>query len=112
MINMTIKNLLVVTIFALSQISTSELPGGSGGSGGSSSLASGSEIQTILSIIFTVIGSLAVLVLIISGISYMTSGGDAQKVTRAKDGILYALVGIVVAASAEAIVAFVLARVK
>jgi hypothetical protein len=38
------------------------------------------------------------------------SNGDAQKVARAKDGIIYSLVGLVVALSAESIVVFVIGR--
>ncbi len=89
-------------------ICTNSLPGANS----PTSLASSSEIQTILSIVFGIIGSLAVLSIIISGVRYIVSGGDPQKVTKAKDGILYSLIGLAVAISAEAIVAFVLGSVK
>ncbi len=108
---MNIYNVFVATTICSSNVDAvcaSSLPGGNS----SSSLASGSEIQTILSIVFMIIGSLAVLFMILSGVRYIVSGGDPQKVAKAKDGILYALVGIVVSVSAEAIVAFVLGSLK
>jgi uncharacterized membrane protein YuzA (DUF378 family) len=69
--------------------------------------ASGSEVQTILSIVFTIIGAIALLIITIAGFSYITSAGDPQKAANAKNAIIYALVGLAVAISAEAIVTFV-----
>ena len=46
--------------------------------------------------------------LIIGGIRYTVSGGDSGAVTSAKNTILYAVVGIIVAVLAYAIVNFVL----
>ncbi len=80
--------------------------------GSSSSLTTGSELQLILSIIFGVIGGIAALVVIISGIAYINSAGDPKRVNQAKNGILYSIVGLVVAVSAEAIVALVLGKLK
>ena len=58
------------------------------------------------------IGAVAVLVMIIAGLTYMTSAGDTNKVVRAKNMIIYSVVGIVVAASAYAIVGFVINQMK
>ena len=54
------------------------------------------------------IGAISVIMLIYGGIRYTTSGGNAASVTAAKNTILYAIVGIVVAVLAFAIVNFVL----
>ena len=51
----------------------------------------------ISSILLFIIGAVAVIMLIIGGLRYVVSGGDASKVQDAKNTILYALVGIVVA---------------
>jgi hypothetical protein len=67
-------------------------------------------IKTILGILFAVIGALSVLMITISGLRYIFSAGDAQKVSKAKEGIIYAVVGVAVAISAEAILAFVVNR--
>lgn len=57
-----------------------------------------------------VIGAISVLMLIYGGIRYTLSAGDAAAVTAAKNTILYAIVGIIVAIMAYAIVNFVLTQ--
>lgn len=68
-------------------------------------------VNTIINVILGVIGIVAVIVLIVGGLSYLTSQGDAGKVAKAKNTILYGLVGMMVALLAFAIVNFVLASV-
>jgi hypothetical protein len=67
-------------------------------------------IQSILGIVFGIIGAFALLMITVSGLRYVLSAGDPEKTARAKNGIIYSLVGIAVAISAEAIVAFVVNR--
>lgn len=67
-------------------------------------------IATVVNILSWVIGVAAVVMLIIGGLRYVVSGGDANSVSSAKNTILYALVGVVVAALAQALVQFVLRR--
>jgi hypothetical protein len=55
-----------------------------------------------------VIGALSVLMLIYGGIRYTISMGDAKNVEAAKNTIMYAIIGIVIALLASAIVNFVL----
>lgn len=71
------------------------------------SLASPTAVQTVLSIIFDIIGALALLMVVVSGLRYVLSAGDPQKITKARNGIIYSLVGLAVAIAAEAIVNFV-----
>lgn len=73
--------------------------------------ASGSDIQHILQIVFAVAGALALLMVTISGFRYVISSGEPQATAKAKDGILYALIGLIVCVLAEAIVSFVLGSV-
>jgi multisubunit Na+/H+ antiporter MnhB subunit len=54
------------------------------------------------------IGAISVIMLIIGGIRYTISGGDSGNVTAAKNTILYAIIGLVVAFLAFAIVNWVL----
>ena len=54
------------------------------------------------------VGAIAVIYLIIGGLRYVVSGGDSKAVTAAKDTILYAIVGIVVAVISYAVVNFVI----
>ena len=65
-------------------------------------------INTIISVIIGVLGLVAVVVIILGGVSYTTSAGDPGKVKKAKDTILYGIIGLVVAILAFAIVNFVL----
>lgn len=58
-----------------------------------------------------IIGIAAVFMIMIGGIQYVLSSGDPQRVNKAKDMIIYALVGIVVALIARGIVVFVINRV-
>lgn len=70
-----------------------------------------SRIETILQIVFVTMGAVSVLIIAIAGLQYVMSGGDPQKTGRAKDTILYAVIGLVVAISAFAIVTFVIGRI-
>src|SRR5689334_5232328 len=64
--------------------------------------------KTITNVLLFIIGAISVIMLIIGGIRYTTSGGDSSAVTSAKNTILYAIVGIVVAILAYAVVNFVI----
>jgi Type IV secretion system pilin len=65
------------------------------------------QLKNILSIVFGIVGALALLMLVVSGLRYVISGGDPSRISKAKDGIIYALVGLLIAIAAQAIVAFV-----
>lgn len=69
---------------------------------------SNGSLESILTIVYTVLGIIAVVMLIIAGIMYATSNGDPSQVARAKNTILYTIVGIVVLVSATAIIGFVM----
>jgi len=66
--------------------------------------------KTVTNAALFLIGAISVLMLIYGGIRYTVSGGDTKQVTDAKNTILYAVVGIVVAIMAYAIVNFVIGR--
>lgn len=65
-------------------------------------------VTNIINVILYVVGILAVVMIVIGGVQYTTSGGDQAAVTKAKNTILYGIVGLVVAILAYAIVNFVL----
>lgn len=69
-------------------------------------------MKQIINILLYVLGSIAVLMIVIGGIRYVVSGGDQKAVTDAKNTILYAVIGLVVALMAYAIVNFVVLNVK
>ncbi|MBR0480196.1 hypothetical protein IJJ49_02985 [Candidatus Saccharibacteria bacterium] len=70
-----------------------------------------SDLQTILGAIIGVLGFVCVVVMIIGGVNYMTSAGDSGKVKKAKDTILYGLIGLIVCALAFALVNFVIGTI-
>ena len=61
----------------------------------------------ITSILLFIIGAIAVIMIVIGGLRYVLSGGDSSQITAAKNTILYAIIGIIVAILAYAIINFV-----
>lgn len=82
---------------------------------GGDSGARGNDLMGILNIVINValgvIGFIAVVMIIVGGVQYTTSAGDTAKVTKAKNTIMYGVIGLVIALLAYAIVNFVLANV-
>ena len=67
-----------------------------------------SIIKTVINILSIVVGVAAIIMIIIGGLRYVTSGGDASSTASAKNTIIYALVGLVVAVFAQFLVRYVL----
>lgn len=65
-------------------------------------------IGNIIQAIIGILGLVCVVIVIIGGINYMTSSGDANKVKKAKDTILYGVVGMAVCVLAFAITTFII----
>ncbi|MDO4870965.1 MAG: hypothetical protein Q3996_02615 [Candidatus Saccharibacteria bacterium] len=68
----------------------------------------GGIFQQITNILLFLIGVLSVIMLIIGGLRYVISGGNKDAVNSAKNTILYAIVGLIVALLAYAAVDFVI----
>lgn len=69
-------------------------------------------IETVINIFSLVVGIAAVIMIIVGGLKYITSGGESGNVSGAKNTILYAVIGLVVVALAQIIVRFVLSRAQ
>ena len=67
-------------------------------------------VANIIYIAFGVLGGLSFIVIVWAGMKYTLSSGDPAKTAEAKNQIMYAAIGIVVALSAEGIVKFVISR--
>ncbi|HEY6736882.1 MAG TPA: hypothetical protein VI322_04170 [Candidatus Saccharimonadia bacterium] len=67
----------------------------------------GAGLTNVANLMFGLVGSLAILALLYGGVQMSLSGGDAGKVKTARNTILYACVGIVLAAAAYMVVWFV-----
>ena len=101
-----------LSLFAAEKVQPTTNPGTTGvnttGSGTEDLVGS---ITGILNGVIGVLGLVCVVVMIIGGVNYMTSSGDAGKVKKAKDTILYGLIGLVVCVLAFAIVNFVISNI-
>lgn len=71
-------------------------------------IGDGGTFSTITNVLLFIVGAIAVIMIVIGGLRYVLSGGNADQITSAKNTILYAIVGIVVALLAYAAVNFVL----
>lgn len=68
-------------------------------------------LQSIINMLLFIAGVIAVLIIVVSGFRFVTSNGDAGSVSKAKNTIIYALIGLVVAVMAYAIVNFILGNI-
>ena len=66
------------------------------------------NVTGILNGIIAALGIVAVVVVLIGGVNYMTSSGDAGKVEKAKKTILYGVIGLVICTLSFAVVNFVI----
>lgn len=94
---------------------------GAGGSGGSSSTICGAAtggkelpdlMKTIINTMIFIVGTVAVVMIVIGGVKYVVSNGEASQVQSAKNTVLYSVIGLIIAISAFAIVNFVLDKFK
>lgn len=65
----------------------------------------------MLNLLVLVAGVISVVMIVIGGIKYATSSGDSNEISNAKNTILYALVGLIVAVLAKPIVNLILRSV-
>ncbi len=65
-------------------------------------------VNGVVIIISYIAGVIAIIMIIVSGIRFTTSGGDSAKAAGAKTALAYALIGIAIAALAQFFVQFVL----
>lgn len=72
---------------------------------------SNSSIGSIMNTVYLIAGMIAVLIIVVAGFFYITSNGDSNQLAKAKNTILYAVIGLVVVMFAFAITQFVISRV-
>ena len=72
--------------------------------------ATGSQLEIALQIVIGTFAAVAVLVVLLAGLRFITSQGNPQETSKARDTIIYAGVGLIVAICAEAIVTAVMGR--
>ena len=67
-------------------------------------------IKTIVEVLLMAVGAISIIMIVIGGILFALSSGDAQKAAKARSTVLYAVVGLAVSLFASAIVNFVFNR--
>lgn len=65
-------------------------------------------LKIVLNLLSLIVGVAAIVMIIVAGLKYVTSQGDASQVSSAKNTLLYAIVGLIIVAMAQVIVVFVL----
>ena len=92
----------------------SDIQGGVDGSGGGGDKNKADRvptiIRTVVNVLLFIIGVFAVIMIVIAGLRFVTSNGDANTLSSAKNTIIYALVGLAVAVIDYAIVNFVVGQ--
>lgn len=67
-------------------------------------------VTTVIDVLSIIVGIVAVIMIIVGGLKYITSGGDSNSITSAKNTIMYAVVGLVIVILAQTIVKFVVSK--
>jgi len=67
-------------------------------------------VRQVINILSVLVGIVAVVMIIVGGLRYITSGGNDTSVTSAKNTILYAIIGLIIVALSQLIVRFVLGK--
>lgn len=70
----------------------------------------GDRVKQVINVLLFIIGVISVIMIIIGGLRYTISNGDSSQITSAKNTVLYAVIGLVVALLAYAIVNFVVVQ--
>lgn len=69
-------------------------------------------INGVVNILSFILGVAAIIMILVSAFKYITSNGDSNKIAGAKSTLIYALVGLAVAALAQVFVNFVMGVTK
>lgn len=69
-------------------------------------------VGMVLNVVYIAVAVVAVIFIIMGGINYATSQGDPNKIKKAKDTLLYAVIGLIAAFLAFAITTFVLDKIQ
>lgn len=102
-VSMTSLNLKAATAVDQACKGLTELNSSNNCSSGSSSSVD-NLVKNVTNLISYIVGAVAVIVIIFAGFRFITAGGDQNTVSSARNMLLYAIVGLVIAATAQLIV--------
>lgn len=69
------------------------------------------SVSTIFSLVFGLMAAIALVMLLLASLKYITSRGEPGEVAKAKNSIIYSLIGLAVVAGAFTIVTFVASKI-
>jgi cytochrome bd-type quinol oxidase subunit 2 len=97
----------------VSSVAANEACQGAGlGSGSACNSSSALQINTtlgaIINIFSAIVGLVAVIMIIVAGLQFITASGNAQNIAKARSTLLYAIVGLVIVVLAQVIVHFII----
>ena len=67
-------------------------------------------LGTIINIFSAIVGLVAVIMIIVAGLQFITASGNAQNIAKARSTLLYAIVGLVIVVLAQVIVHFIITQ--
>lgn len=88
-----------------------ENPSGDCSDGGDATEKINDLIRSVINLLSAIVGVIAVVMIIVGGLRYITSGGNDTSVTSAKNTILYAIIGLIIVALAQVLVRFTLSKI-
>lgn len=83
-----------------------------GGTDSGNNVSLETRVKDVTNVLLFVVGAIAVIMIIVGGVRYVVSGGEGSAVKNAKNTIMYAVIGLVVAILAYALVNFVIKAFK
>lgn len=69
-------------------------------------------ITTIINILTAIVAIVAVITIILAGLRFITSGSNPQDVSKSREQIIYAVIGLIIASLAQVLVRFILSRLE
>ncbi len=69
-------------------------------------------LTTVINLLSLIVGIISVFVIIIAGVKFITSSGDSNTITEARNAILYAVIALAITAAAQVMVRFLLSRIS
>ncbi len=94
---------------------TTQVKCGVTGSGGTGAKNQGAQVaktlQVVVNILLFFVGAFAVIMIVIAGFRFVSANGDANTVSSARNTIMYAVIGLVVAYLAYALVNFIVGQI-
>ena len=102
------ENIIAEGLCAGANFEISDNPSADCSGGGDATGQINDLVRTVINLLSAVVGIVAVIMIIVGGLRYITSGGNDANVTSAKNTILYAIIGLIIVALAQILVRFTL----